>query len=182
MSSSLEVNKFAGAVLTAGVLAMSAGFFAHTVYHPKVPEEQAYVWEGGAADSSAVESMAAETAPEPVGPLLASADVDAGEKLSKKCISCHSFEQGGPTKIGPNLWNIVNRPIASVEGFAYSDALAGMSGETWTYDNLNAFLTKPKDWVPGTKMAFPGVKGVEKRAGLIGFLRGFSDSPAPLPE
>ena len=76
----------------------------------------------------------------------------------------------------------MNGPIASDADFAYSEALKGKSGETWTYENLSAFLTKPKDFAPGTKMSFAGVKKIGARADLIAYLRGQSASPAALPE
>lgn len=112
--------------------------------------------------------------------LLASADLDAGAKASKKCASCHSFDKGGANKVGPNLWDIVGKAVASVEGYKYSNALAGLGGE-WSYDRLDAFLAKPKDFAAGTKMSFAGMKTAEERAGLIAFLRSLSDDPKPLP-
>lgn len=184
MASSLESNKIAAAVLTAGVIAMLSGFVADLLYHPQVELEQdAYViaaGDGAAADSAAP----ADEGPalEPITPLLAAADPAAGEKVAKKCTSCHSFDSGGPNKVGPNLYDIVNRPIASHEGFSYSDALAGMSDKTWTYEDLNAFLAKPKDFAPGTKMSFAGLNKVDDRANLVAWLRTLSDSPVPLPE
>jgi len=182
MSSSLEVNKFAGAVLTAGVVAMSAGFISYLLYHPEIPEQQAYVWESGTASEGTEEAAVEDSGPELVGPLLASASVEAGEKDAKKCAACHSFDQGGPTKIGPNLWNIVDRSIGAEDGYAYSEVLAGMSGDAWTYENLSEFLAKPKEWAPGTKMSFGGIRKVEDRADMIAYLRSLSDNPAPLPE
>jgi cytochrome c len=112
---------------------------------------------------------------------VAEADPAAGEKAARPCVACHSFEAGGPTKIGPPLHDIVGRPIASVEGFSYSEALAGKEGE-WTYDNLNQFLTDPRGWAQGTKMAFAGVKSEEDRAAVVAFLRSITENPPPLPE
>jgi cytochrome c2 len=112
--------------------------------------------------------------------LLAHADAAAGEKDAKKCAACHNFKEGGPAKIGPPLWGVVGRDIASVEDFSYSAALAGKEG-AWDYQNLDAFLTEPRGWVPGTKMAFAGIKKPEERADVILYLRSLSDEPAPLP-
>ncbi len=182
MASSLESNKIAAAVLSAGVVAMLSGFVAELLYHPHVElEENAYVV--AAADGGA-EPMAAaeEPALEPIGPMLAAADPASGEKVAKKCAACHSFDEGGPNKVGPNLYDIVNRPIAGHDGFNYSDALAEMSGDTWTYEHLNAFLHKPKDFAPGTKMSFAGLNKDGDRADLVAWLRTLSGSPAPLPE
>ena len=112
--------------------------------------------------------------------LLASADPAEGEKVFKKCKACHTAEQGGPNRVGPNLWGIVDRPKGGHEGFSYSDAITGLGGD-WTYADLNAFLEKPKDYAPGTKMTFAGLKKPEDRAAVIAYLRTLSDSPKPLP-
>ena len=112
--------------------------------------------------------------------LLASADVAAGEKLAKKCTACHVFEAGGANKVGPALWGIVNKAKASVDGFAYSAALAGFGG-AWDYQSLNAFLAKPKAYISGTKMNFAGLKKPEDRANMVAWLRIMADSQAPLP-
>ncbi|GAB4394124.1 MAG: hypothetical protein Tsb0032_16390 [Kiloniellaceae bacterium] len=178
----MESNKIAAAVLTAGVVAMLSGFVAELLYHPHVElEENAYVIataDGGAAPVAAAE----EPALEPIAPLLAAADVASGEKVAKKCTACHTFEEGGANKVGPNLYDIVNRPIAGHDGFAYSDSLNGMADDTWTYAHLNAFLAKPKDFAPGTKMSFAGLRKVGERADLVAWLRTLSGSPAPLPD
>ena len=93
---------------------------------------------------------------------------------------CHNYEKGNANKVGPNLWNIINRPKASVDGFAYSKALLDIGGK-WTYEELSEFLYKPKQYVEGTKMNFSGLKKAEDRANLILFLRDHSDNPVPLP-
>ena len=117
---------------------------------------------------------------EPVSMLLASASLDNGEKLFKKCATCHNYEKGSANKVGPHLWNIINRPKANVEGFAYSKALAEYGGE-WGYEELAEFLYKPKKYIKGTKMNFAGLKKVKDRADLVYFLREQSDNPASLP-
>jgi cytochrome c len=113
--------------------------------------------------------------------LLASADPTAGEKVFNKCKACHNAEKGGANQIGPNLWNIVDAPIAHHEGYSYSAALAGKIGGKWTYEDLNTYLASPKSFAPGTKMTFPGLSKPEDRANVIAFLRSRSDSPPPLP-
>ncbi len=181
MASSLEFNKVAAAVLAAGVVAMATGFVAELLFHPTELENHAYVVE---SEGEEMVEAAVTEAPmeESLLGLMAAADVAAGEKVWKKCKSCHDLSKGGPHKIGPNLYDIVNRSIAGAEGFGYSSALQEMSAETWTYENLGAFLSKPKDWAPGTKMAFPGLKSVAQRADLIAYLRSQSDNPAAMPE
>ena len=179
--SSLEMNKVAAAILTAGVVAMTSGFVAKLLTAQHELEENVYQVAIAATDSAS-QAADAPAEPEAIGPLLAAADVAAGQKGARKCTACHSFNEGGPNKIGPNLWNIVNRQIAADEGFGYSSALQDMADTQWTYDELNAFLIKPKDYAPGTKMSFAGIRKIGDRADLIAYLRSLSGSPVPLPE
>jgi cytochrome c len=178
---SLETNKVLAAVLCAGLLAMATGKVAEGLRHPNELEENAFKIEvaNAAPDSAAT----AGPAPiEPVIPLLASADVAAGEALAKKCSACHSENEGGGNKVGPPLWDVVGREKASVDGFAYSDAMAAFSDpKDWTYASLNKFMYKPKDYIPGTKMNYAGLKKASDRADLIAFLRSLSGSPMALP-
>lgn len=179
MASSLETNKVLAALLTAGIFASGAGVASRIIYHPTVPDEPAYFIE---VTDTAVEGGGGSEEPEvTLAALLPSADVAAGEKGAKKCAACHTFDEGGANKIGPNLWSILGREIGSVAGFGYSDVLAGME-EAWDYDSLDAFLAKPKDFAPGTKMAYAGMKKADDRADLILYLRSLAADPLPLPE
>lgn len=184
MASSLESNKIAAAVLTAGVIAMLSGFVADLVYHPHVElEEDAYPIAAAPADGAGEAPAEEEEAIEPIAPLLASADVAAGEQLaSRQCAACHTFEEGGANKVGPNLYNVVGQEIAGSEGFSYSSGLSDHAGETWTYENLNAFLHSPRDFAPGTKMTFRGFSNTEDVADVVAYLRTLSANPEPLPE
>jgi cytochrome c2 len=136
---------------------------------------------------AAAPAPAAPAAAAPAGgfaTLVASADPKKGEALARRCSACHSFEEGGPNKVGPHLWDVVNRPVASVPDFVYSDAMKAFSeggAKTWTYDELSAFLANPKAHVPGTKMAFPGLRKEDDRAAVIAYLRSLSQNPQPLP-
>ena len=117
---------------------------------------------------------------EPISSLLLSASSAKGQKIYKKCGTCHTYEKNGVDKVGPNLWNIINRPKADIDGYNYSKALAEFGG-VWNYEELAAFLYKPKDFMEGTKMNFAGLKKVQDRADLVLFLREQSDNPAELP-
>jgi cytochrome c len=117
----------------------------------------------------------------PIGKLLASADATKGAAGAKACAACHSFEKGGANKVGPALWDVVERAKASHPGFEYSEGAKAQAGDKWTYDNLNAFLTNPKAYMQGTKMSFGGIKNDAKRADLIAYLASLSDAPKPYP-
>ena len=179
MSSSLEWNKIAGAVLVALLTVKVIDIVGEKVYHPKKLEKN--VLEIAGVQSTAPQQQAAKPAePEPVTPLLASADVAAGKKSFSKCLVCHTDEKGGPNKIGPNLWGVVGAKKQHRDDYQYSGALAKVGG-TWTYEDINKFITKPSAFAPGTKMTFAGDPSVKDRANIIAYLRTQSDSPAPLP-
>lgn len=133
-------------------------------------------------DPSATAAPAEEEKPifEAVQPILASATPDAGQKLFGACKACHSVNEGGANKIGPNLWNIVGRDIGAMDGFKYSKAMAGKEGD-WTYEALAGFLHKPKSWLPGTKMGYAGMKKPEDVAAMLAYLRSLSGTPKPIP-
>jgi cytochrome c len=175
----MEMNKVAGAVLLAGIVAMTTGMLAEMLVHPKKLKESVYKVEGVVAQAAAP-AGGAPAKIDPVTPLLAAADVKAGETSAKKCAACHTFNQGGPNRVGPNLWDIVQAKHAHAEGFAYSPAIKDKPG-AWTYEDLNTFIANPKAYAPGTKMAFAGIPKVEERAALIAYLRTLSPSPKPLP-
>ncbi|MCJ2112554.1 c-type cytochrome [Methylobacterium sp. E-025] len=174
---SFELNKVAGAVLGALLLVAGSGFVAELIYHPKPAGKAGYDLPE-AKEESAAAPKAAKV--EPIAVRLASANVEKGQGGTKACQACHSFEKGGPNKVGPDLWEVVERKKGSHEGFDYS---AGMKekGGTWTYADLDEFLTSPKAYVKGTKMAFAGIGSPQERANVIAYLHTLSDSPKPLP-
>jgi cytochrome c len=180
--STLEINKMVAALLTVGVVAGFSAFLASVIMHPHQLAEPSYSVAGAVSEDEPAEGAAADAPADGIAAMMASADEAAGKKVAKKCTSCHTFDEGGANKVGPNLWNVLDRPIASAGGFGYSDALQGMASDAWTYNSLDAFIKKPKDFAPGTKMTFAGLKKTEDRANLILYMRSMSDSPAPLPE
>jgi len=173
-----EVNKLLGGFLGTCFIIFSIGLVSDGLFASPAPEKPGFAieaqepTEGGPAAPAAAEK--------PIADLLAQADPKKGEAIFKKCQACHSGEKGGPNKVGPNLYGVVGRPVASHEGFNYS---AGMKahGGNWTYEALDAFVHNPKQATPGTIMAFAGLAGAQDRADLLVYLRTLSDSPVPLP-
>jgi cytochrome c len=135
-----------------------------------------------AAQPEAAPAQQAAAAPaEDAVKLIAAADPAAGEKVAAKCKACHTFGKGEPNRVGPNQWGVVGGPSAHQPDFNYSDAIKNLK-ITWTFENLDKFLTNPKAFAPGTKMTFPGLPKAQDRASLLRWLRDQSDSPIPLPQ
>ncbi len=175
----MEVNKLVASVLVAGLVVMAISVGVDEFWRENTPEATVYPVPEGAEPAATDETIAEDMGPTVIG-LLAMADTAAGQKVAKKCNACHDLAKGGPNKVGPNLWGIVGAAVAGREGYKYSGALAGLGGD-WTYEALDAFLTKPKDFAPGTKMSFAGIKKPGDRANIIAFLRMLSDNPMALP-
>ena len=181
--SSFEFNKILAAIILALVIVVIIGKIGNVIVNTdKIKlNETAYKIDIPKTDVSTEESSVTSTAAiESILVLLATASIENGEKIYKKCGACHNYEKDAKSKIGPNLWNIINRPKASAVGFAYSNAIIEFGG-TWTYEDLNNFIYKPKEYIKGTKMNFAGLKNVRDRADLIIFLRQQSDNPVSLP-
>jgi len=117
----------------------------------------------------------------PIDTLLASASAERGAQVAKQCQACHNFEEGQGPKVGPDLYGVVGRKIASAPGFNYSSALKSKNG-TWDFNALNAWLTKPATYVPGTAMTFAGLSNDKQRADVIAYLDTLSKNPVPLPK
>ena len=175
---SFELNKIAAAGLIALLGGALANQFSKMVIPPAQDTVKAFIVDLPDQSLTLKVEPSAEALTD-IKPLLAKADPANGEKVFKKCAVCHNVAKGQPAKTGPTLWNIVMAPIAKVADFAYSAALKAKN-ETWTYDNLNHFLYKPRDFAPGTKMTFIGITNDQERADLIAYLRLQSDKPVDL--
>jgi cytochrome c len=181
----IEINKIAGAVLTAMLASAVIHQVGNILVHPHRLDKPVYVVQG--VETKAESTAAAASGPlAPIAPLLAAANADSGKTVAKQCTSCHTYDKGGKSGVGPNLWDVVGGKKAHMAGYNYSSAMqaAGQKGGddgAWSYEQINAFLANPKTVVPGTKMTFAGLRKPEDRANVIAFLRALSDQPKPLP-
>jgi cytochrome c len=171
LMSSFEWNKVIASVLTALIVAMVAGILSDMLVRPKPLEKPVFVVAGAPATPAPAEQAAAPKI-EPITPLLAKADVKKGEELTKVCQVCHTFNNGGPNKIGPNLWGVVGGPIAEDRnGYSFSPALEAHKGQKWDPETLNQWLANPQSFAPGTKMTFAGFPKAQDRADVIAYLQ-----------
>jgi cytochrome c len=170
-------NKLALAVLGTLLGTMALGVFSSAIYAPNRAVKPGYALPAGTEATTAAPKAAPET-PFPVE--LAKAEVAKGQADTKICQTCHSFDKGGPIRVGPPLWGVVGRHKGSFPGYSYSEGMKSKGGD-WTYDDLNVFLTKPSAYVAGTKMTFGGEAEESKRADIVDYLHTLSDNPLPLP-
>ena len=173
----MEFNKIFAAILVAGIIAMFSGFIAKKLSSPHYLTEDAFPIEGVevAGSGPKVEKLA-----EPVLALLANADIARGQKISKACAACHSFDQGGANGVGPNLYDMVGAAKQAKAGYSYSGVLNTNGGDVWTMAELNKYLWKPKKYAPGTKMNYVGLKKPADRAAVIAWLNTLgSNKPMP---
>lgn len=179
---SFEWNKIIGGVLAGVLLVLGINTLGHTVFDKKPLEKNAYVVEGveeeGGQGAGAGEAKAAGPS---LAVLLSQANAAEGEKIFKKCATCHNVNKGEGHKTGPVLYGTIGNKIGGHAGYAYSDAFAKHGG-TWDFESLSHYLENPKAFIPGNKMSFAGLKKPEERAAILLFLNQHTDSPLPLPK
>ena len=178
-----EINKILASIILAILVIVGISYLGNLIVNVDHKENQVTAYKIDIPESDiTTQSAVSEEGEiiEPISTLLINASLEQGEKLYKKCGTCHNYKKNSSSKIGPNLWDIINRPKGNVEGYAYSNSLLEFGGK-WTYEELAKFLYKPKNYINGTKMNFAGLKDVEDRADLILWLRQQSDNPIPLP-
>jgi cytochrome c len=176
-----EVNKTAGAVLAALLVAFGGKTMLDIVYKEHKPEKPGWALPITEIAPTASKEPAAPFEAGKVLALLSKANPDNGQDTFKRCLQCHTPDKGGRNLTGPNLWGVVGRARATQAGFPYSDAMKNHPG-SWTFEELAKYLHDPKADIPGNKMAFAGVKDDVELADLLVYLRKLSDSPAPLPQ
>jgi len=177
---SFELNKILGAILGTCLAVLALNIAAGAIFSTEKPAKPGYAIavkaEGGGEKKEAAPK---ET---PLPERLAKASVDKGKSTAKQCEACHTLTKGGPNRVGPNLWDVVgNERGKGRNGFNFSSAMKAKGGE-WTYDELDKFLTAPREYIPGTAMTFAGIKNPQQRADVIDYLHTLSDSPKPLPK
>jgi len=176
---SFELNKILGAILGTCLITLALSITAGAIFSPEKPAKPGYAIE--AKEVSGAQDEAKKEPSQPIEVLLASASVEKGQQTAKQCGACHTFEKGGPNRVGPNLWGIVGSERGEGRGFNFSAAMKSKGG-TWTFDELNKFLANPRGYIPGTNMTFAGLTRDQQRADVIDYLNTMSDKPLPLPK
>ena len=176
---SFELNKIAAAVLLALLIGMTASMTSSFLIAPKMPDKNVFIVEGITDGLAPI--VTAEVKLQPIEPLLASANIENGKRVAKKCLQCHTFDKGGRNMVGPNLYGVVGRKVAQVVGFAYSKAM-GSFDNIWSFEHLSTYLHKPRVFVKGTKMAFVGLKKAKDRADVIAYMNSMNDKPLLIPK
>ena len=177
---SFELNKIIAAVLLIALIVIGIGKVSDIAFKVDKPEKSAYKIE--IPENALVSNSKAEKVEEKVdiSALLALGTIDHGEKVFKKCAACHLVNKGGANKIGPALYGVLGRKVASKEDYKYSKAMAAYE-KNWTFEEMNGYLKKPQSYIKGTKMAFAGLRKEKDRASVILYLNQNSDQPLPLP-
>jgi len=175
------MNKIIVSIVFAIILIWGINKVTDVIYYVEKPEKSAYQVESitTVASNTSTETSSVSSESGNIMALFASTSAAEGAKVFKKCSACHSIAEGGANKIGPALWGVLGRPTGSVPGYKYSKAMAAY-GKNWSFEEMNGFLIKPKDWIKGTKMSFAGLKKAEDRAAVILYMNENTNSPLPL--
>jgi cytochrome c len=176
---SFELNKVLGAILGTCLVLLALNIGANAIFStPKLAKPGYLIAVKAGGGEKKAEAPKKEV---PIAVLLEHADAAKGKDIAKQCQTCHTLDKGGPNRVGPNLYGIVDRPRASHPGFNYSAAMKKQGGK-WTYEELDKFLAGPQAYIPGTAMTFAGLPRDNQRADLIDYLHTLADNPVPLPK
>jgi cytochrome c len=178
---SFELNKIIAAVLMTALIVIGINKLSNSIFYVEKPKQSAYKVEGvELASSTGTTTDIKEVVQLDIKQILDLGDVTHGKKIFKKCSACHIVAKGGKNLIGPALYGVVGRATASIPDYAYSSALKA-HGKNWNFEELNAFLLKPRSYIKGTKMAYAGLRKDKDRASVILYLNEQSDNPLPKP-
>ena len=172
------MNKIIVSIVFAVILIIGINKIADSIYYVEKPEKSAYQV---ASVTTVASTTSTETSSDTgnIMALFASTSAAEGAKVFKKCAACHSIAEGGKNKIGPALWGVLGRQAGSLPDYKYSKAMAAY-GKKWSFEEMNGFLIKPKDWIKGTKMSYAGLKSEKERAAVILYMNENTNNPLPL--
>ncbi len=177
---SFQINKILGALLGTCLALLAVHMATGAIFAPRVAAKPGYEI-AVKEEASGGAKAASKSVAEPIETLLASASAEHGAQIAKQCAICHNFQEGQGPKIGPDLYGVVGRKIAAAPGFNYTAGLKALGG-TWTFDELNKWITDPRGMVPTTAMTFAGLSSEKQRADVIAYLDSLSKTPVPLPK
>jgi cytochrome c len=175
------MNKIIVSAILAIILVLGINKIADVIFYVEKPEKSAYQVDSvtTVASTTTTETNSVGSDSGNIMALFASTNAADGAKVFKKCAACHSIAEGGANKIGPALWGVIGRKAGSVPNYKYSKAMAAYS-KNWSFEEMNGFLIKPKDWIKGTKMSFAGLKNAKDRASVILYMNKNSSNPLPI--
>ena len=174
------MNKIIVSILFAIFLVLGINKITDVIFYVEKPENSAYQVANVDTSNTTVSTTDSKSISDGnIMALFASTSAADGAKVFKKCAACHSIAEGGANKIGPALWGVLGRTSGSVSDYKYSKAMAAY-GKSWSFEEMNGFLIKPKDWIKGTKMSFAGLKNAKDRAAVILYMNENSNNPLPL--
>ena len=174
------MNKIIVSIVFAIILVLGINKVTDVIFYVEKPEKSIQVTSvTTVASTTSAETSSENSESGNIIALFASTSAADGAKVFKKCLTCHSIGKGDPNKIGPNIFGVLNRKAGSISDYKYSKAMAAY-GKVWSFEEMNGFLTKPKDWIKGTKMSFIGLKSAKDRAAVILYMNENTDNPLPL--
>ena len=173
------MNKIIVSIVFAVILVLGINKITDVIYHNPAPQTSAYQVNITTVASNETQTSSESSQNEDIMALFTSTSATDGERVFKKCLACHSIAEEGKNKIGPKLFGVLGRQAGSISDYKYSKAMAAY-GKVWSFEEMNGFLIKPKDWIKGTKMSFAGLKNAKDRAAVILYMNENTDNPLPL--
>ena len=172
------MNKIIVSIILVIILVLGINKITDTIFYVEKPEKSAYQV---ATVTTAASTASAETSSGTgdIMAIFASTSAAEGAKVFKQCLACHSIAEGGKNKIGPALWGVLGRQAGSLPDYKYSKAMAAY-GKKWSFEEMNGFLLKPKDWIKGIKMSYAGLKKEKDRAAVILYMNENTNNSLPL--